>query len=91
MYQTLGLTNRYLSVEVIGLLGLDPFRMIVYNFFFFHPSYKPKNNGVRILSNKCYARYPSIYQDQLVFVAEDDLWLITDTGGIPRRLTANLG
>ena len=43
------------------------------------------------MSNKCYARYPSIYQDQLVFVAEDDLWLITDTGGIPRRLTANLG
>ena len=91
MYQTLGLTKRYLSVEVIGLLELDPFRRIVYNLFFFHPSYKPKNNGVRILSNKCYARYPSIYQDQLVFVAEDDLWLITDTGGIPRRLTANLG
>ena len=32
--------NRYLSVEVIGLLGLDPFRMIVYNFFFLG---KPKD------------------------------------------------
>ncbi len=43
------------------------------------------------MSEKCYARYPSLYQNQLVFVAEDDLWLVPDTGGIPRRLTANLG
>ena len=43
------------------------------------------------MSKKCYARYPSLYQDQLVFVAEDDLWLVPDTGGIPRRLTSNLG
>lgn len=38
-----------------------------------------------------YYRFPTIYRDKLVFVAEDDLWLAPAAGGIARRLTANLG
>ncbi len=38
-----------------------------------------------------YYRYPTIHQDKIVFVAEDDLWLVSSTGGAARRLTANLG
>ena len=38
-----------------------------------------------------YYRYPSIYKDKIVFVAEDDLWLVNANGGKARRLTANLG
>jgi len=40
---------------------------------------------------KGYYRYPTIHQDRIVFVAEDDLWLVSSTGGMARRLTANLG
>jgi tricorn protease len=40
---------------------------------------------------KGYYRYPTIHQDQIAFVAEDDLWLVHSTGGTARRLTANLG
>src|SRR2546421_6343 len=35
-----------------------------------------------------YIRFPDIHQDRIVFVSEDDLWLITDTGGRAERLTA---
>ncbi|HEV7236077.1 MAG TPA: peptidase, partial [Ktedonobacteraceae bacterium] len=35
-----------------------------------------------------YIRFPHIYQDRIVFVAEDDLWLITSEGGRAERLTA---
>ena len=38
-----------------------------------------------------YYRYPSIHRDRIAFVAEDDLWLVSATGGIAQRLTANLG
>ena len=38
-----------------------------------------------------YVRYPTIYQDNIVFVAEDDLWLVTDAGGRAERLTAGSG
>jgi tricorn protease len=40
---------------------------------------------------KGYYRYPTICGDKIVFVAEDDLWLVQATGGSARRLTANLG
>jgi len=40
---------------------------------------------------KGYYRYPTIYRDRIVFVAEDDLWLVSSKGGIAHRLTANLG
>ena len=35
-----------------------------------------------------YIRFPHIYQDRIVFVAEDDLWLIASEGGRAERLTA---
>ncbi|MDI6840392.1 MAG: PDZ domain-containing protein [bacterium] len=40
---------------------------------------------------KGYYRYPTIHNDKIVFVAEDDLWLVALGGGIARRLTSNLG
>ncbi len=38
-----------------------------------------------------YYRYPTIHDDSVVFVSEDDLWTVSAGGGIARRLTANLG
>jgi tricorn protease len=38
-----------------------------------------------------YYRQPTIYQDNVVFVSEDDLWSAPASGGIARRLTSNLG
>ena len=37
-----------------------------------------------------YYHYPDIRDKKIVFVSEDDLWLVSKKGGIPRRLTANL-
>ena len=39
-----------------------------------------------------YYRYPTIYRNRIVFVSEDNLWLVNlDTnGGKAQRLTANL-
>ncbi|CAN5202393.1 S41 family peptidase [soil metagenome] len=38
-----------------------------------------------------YYRHPSINRDQIVFVAEDDLWTVSSNGGLAHRLTANPG
>jgi len=38
-----------------------------------------------------YYRFPTINQDTVIFISEDDMWTIPATGGIARRLTANLG
>lgn len=38
-----------------------------------------------------YYRFPTICQDTIVFVSEDDLWTVPATGGIARRVTSNLG
>ncbi len=37
-----------------------------------------------------YVRYPTIHQDSIVFVSEDDLWLVTSAGGRAERLTAGV-
>lgn len=38
-----------------------------------------------------YYRFPTIQQETVVFVSEDDLWSVPVTGGVARRLTSNLG
>jgi tricorn protease len=38
-----------------------------------------------------YYRFPTLYEDTVVFVCEDDLWTVPAKGGIARRLTSNLG
>jgi tricorn protease len=38
-----------------------------------------------------YVRFPTIHQDTIAFVAEDDLWLVTGVGGRAERLTAGVG
>ena len=37
-----------------------------------------------------YLRFPSIHDDAIVFVSDDDLWRVAADGGIARRLTAGL-
>lgn len=37
----------------------------------------------------CYLRYPHLVGDRLVFIADDDVWLASATGGPATRLTAD--
>src|SRR5712692_4381646 len=37
-----------------------------------------------------YVRFPTIHQDHIVFVSEDDLWLLPSEGGRAERLTAGV-
>jgi tricorn protease len=38
-----------------------------------------------------YYRFPTIHKERITFVSEDDLWEVPVSGGVARRLTANLG
>jgi tricorn protease len=38
-----------------------------------------------------YYRFPTIHNDTIIFVCEDDLWIISTSGGVARRLTSSLG
>ena len=38
-----------------------------------------------------YYHHPTVQGEQVVFICEDDLWSISLSGGIARRLTSNLG
>ncbi len=40
---------------------------------------------------KGYYHFPTIHKERIVFVAEDDLWMVQASGGTARRLTSNLG
>ena len=42
-------------------------------------------------SRQGYYHHPTVQGEQVVFVSEDDLWSVILNGGIPRRLTSNLG
>ncbi len=42
-------------------------------------------------SNVGYYHQPTIHGDKVVFVAEDDLWMVTTQGGVAHRLTTTQG
>jgi tricorn protease len=43
------------------------------------------------MSLQGYVRFPHVFQDHIVFVADDDLWVASCEGGRADRLTAGVG
>ncbi|HEX6137240.1 MAG TPA: S41 family peptidase [Casimicrobiaceae bacterium] len=43
------------------------------------------------MAQRGYLRHPTICDDTIVFVCDDDLWRVDAKGGVARRLTAGLG
>ena len=43
------------------------------------------------MNTQGYYRFPTIHNDAVVFVSEDDLWTVSAHGGVARRLTSGLG
>ncbi|RYZ71375.1 MAG: peptidase, partial [Proteobacteria bacterium] len=41
--------------------------------------------------NRGYYSHPTIHNDSIVFVSDDDLWSVSTSGGLAKRLTANIG
>ena len=42
------------------------------------------------MDHDAYLRFPTLHDDSVVFVADDDLWSVPTCGGLARRLTAGL-
>ena len=43
------------------------------------------------MTDKGYYRHPTLHEDRVVFVCEDDLWTVPASGGVARQLTSNPG
>ncbi|HMS33278.1 MAG TPA: S41 family peptidase [Ignavibacteria bacterium] len=43
------------------------------------------------MNNSGYKRFPTLHENKIAFVCEDDIWEVSSSGGTARRLTSNSG